>query len=221
MNITEAVNMFTYHQRAGLKARTLQSYKHLLENLQGKYADHPFDSIGPDEIYQFLESLTRDCARSTRRLRYAQLKAFFNFIIEKCTLNMRNPCQAPLLAKSFKTPKQAARKILEKEVIEEIIYNTKTPRDRLLLELQAKCGLRIGEALKIRVSDVCDRKLILREPKSDKESEVAFMPEQVAKRLHNPGKALIGRPFIPHLLFHRQSFDKEAGKKTQCFHSSP
>jgi integrase len=55
----------------------------------------------------------------------------------------------------------------------------------LILELQARCGLRIGEALKIRVSDVMDRKLVLQEPKSGKDSEVAFMPEQIAKRLHD------------------------------------
>jgi hypothetical protein len=35
----------------------------------------------------------------------------------------------------------------------------------------------------MKVSDVSDRKLILREPKSAKESEVAFMPEKIAKRL--------------------------------------
>jgi integrase len=50
--------------------------------------------------------------------------------------------------------------------------------------LQARCGLRIGELLKLKVSDVSDRKLILREPKSGKDSEVAFMPEQIANRLN-------------------------------------
>jgi integrase len=44
--------------------------------------------------------------------------------------------------------------------------------------------LRIEELLKIKVSDVSDRKLILRGPKSGKESEVAFMPEQIARRLY-------------------------------------
>jgi len=53
-----------------------------------------------------------------------------------------------------------------------------------MVELQARCGLRIGELLKINASDVSDRKLILRGPKSGSESEVAFMPEQIAKRLH-------------------------------------
>ena len=97
---------------------------------------------------------------------------------------MKNPCDAPLLSKAFKTPKQVARRILDREIVEELIYNTQTLRDRLILELQARCGLRIGEALKIKVSDVMDRKLVLNEPKSGKELEVAFMPEQIAKRLH-------------------------------------
>ena len=39
--------------------------------------------------------------------------------------------------------------------------------------------------MKIKVSDVLDRKLILRGPKSGKESEVAFMPEQIAKRVND------------------------------------
>jgi integrase len=109
----------------------------------------------------------------------------FNFLIDKCNLNMKNPCNASLLSKTFKTPKQVARRILDREIIEELIYNTQTLRDRLILELQARCGLRIGETLKIKVSDAVDRRLILKEPKSGKESEIAFMPEQIAKRLHD------------------------------------
>jgi integrase len=37
--------------------------------------------------------------------------------------------------------------------------------------------------LKIRVSDICERRILLREPKSGKEAEVAYMPEAVAKRI--------------------------------------
>ncbi len=98
---------------------------------------------------------------------------------------MRNPCNAPLLRKAFKTPKQVARRILDRETVEELIYNTKNLRDRLMVELLARCGLRIGESLKIKVSDVFDRKLVLRQPKSGKESEAASMPEQIAKRMHD------------------------------------
>ncbi len=184
MTIREAITLFGYHQKSDLKARTVQSYHPLLRMLEDRFADRSFDSIGPDEIYQFLESLTEKLSKSTRRLRYAQLKAFCNFLIEKFNLNLRNPCNAPLLAKAFKTPRPVARRILDRETVEELIYKAKDLRDRLIVELQARCGLRIGELLKIKVADVSDRKLILRGPKSGKESEVAFMPEQIARRLN-------------------------------------
>lgn len=64
-----------------------------------------------------------------------------------------------------------------------MIYNTKSVRNRLIMELQARCGLRIGEVLKLRVQDISDRKLILQNPKSRKDEETAFMPALVAKRL--------------------------------------
>jgi integrase len=185
MILKEAITLFGFHQRSNLKARTVRSYQSLLKRFEAKFGERSFDSIGSDEIFQFLETLAEDHSKSTRRLRYAQLKAFFNFLIDKCNLNMKNPCNASLLSKAFKTPKQVARRILDREIVEELIYNTQTLRDRLILELQARCGLGIGETLKIKVSDVSDRRLILKEPKSGKESELAFMPEQIAKRLHD------------------------------------
>ena len=185
MTVRDAITLFGYHQRSNLRARTIRSYQPLLQRFEVQFGERSFDSIGSDEIFQFLETLAENHSKSTRRLRYAQLKAFFNFLIDKCNLNMKNPCDASLLSKTFKTPKQVARRILDREIVEELIYNTQTLRDRLILELQARCGLRIGEALKIKVSDVMDRKLVLNEPKSGKELEVAFMPEQIAKRLHD------------------------------------
>ncbi len=57
--------------------------------------------------------------------------------------------------------------ILEKETVDEIIFRTTNPRNRLLLELMARGGMRIGEVLKLTPRDVHDRKLIIRDPKSD------------------------------------------------------
>jgi integrase/recombinase XerD len=161
----------------------IESYTLLLDRFNAIHAEKRLDDISPDEIFHFLEDLTRSLAKSTRRLRYAQLKAFYNFIIDRCSLNMRNPCNASLLSKSFKAPKQIPHKILERETVDEMIYNTTKQRDRLVLELQARCGLRIGELLKIRVTDVSDRTIILREPKSGKEAERAYMPENVSRKL--------------------------------------
>ncbi len=105
MAVKEAMTLFGYHQRSSLRARTVRSYLPLLQRFDAEFGERSFDSIGSDEIFQFLETVTGNQSRSTRRLRYAQLKAFFNFLIDKCNLNMKNPCDAPLLSKAFKTPK--------------------------------------------------------------------------------------------------------------------
>jgi integrase/recombinase XerD len=183
MTTKEAITLFNYYLQSNHKQRTIKSYSLVIGRLDAIYGQRPMDSITPEEIFHFLEDLTKDMAKSTRRLRYAQLKAFYNFIIDRCSLNMRNPCNASLLSKSFKAPKQFQRKILDREIVEEMIYNSKSQRDRLILELQARCGLRIGELLKIRVSDVSDRTVVLRDPKSGKEAEIAYMPENVSRKL--------------------------------------
>jgi integrase/recombinase XerD len=154
-----------------------------LVQFDAQHGDKVFENITPDEVYGFLENLAQNLAKSTRRLRYAQLKAFFNFVINRCDMDIKNPCNTSLLSKTFPTPKQTPRKVPDKEAIDEILYNTKNFRDRLILELQARCRLRIGESLKIKVSDISERKIVLREPKSGKEAEVAYMPEPIAKRL--------------------------------------
>jgi len=56
-------------------------------------------------------------------------------------------------------------------------------RDRLILELQGRCGLRVGEVLGLRASDVKGRTLTIRRPKLGREEESAFMPEALAARL--------------------------------------
>ena len=179
----EAITLFKYYLQSNHKPRTIESYRLLLERFEVIFAQKDLESIAPDEIFHFLETLTGNMAKSTRRLRYAQLKAFYNFIIDRCSLNMRNPCSTSLLSKSFKAPKQQPHKILDRETVDEMIYNTKRQRDRLILELQARCGLRIGELLKIKGSDVSDRTITLREPKSGKETERAYMPENVSRKL--------------------------------------
>jgi integrase len=183
MNVKEAISLFRFYQQSNHRKRTVDSYRFLLQHFDSIFSDRDIESIKADEIYHFLEQLTKTLSKSTRRLRYAQLKAFFNFIIEKCLPDLKNPCSAPLLSKTFRMPRAVPKTILEKEIVDEMIYNTKNQRNRLMLELMARCGLRIGELLGLKASDISERRLTIKTPKSGNESEIAFMPEQVAKRL--------------------------------------
>ena len=183
MIVREAVHVFQISQNNLHRKRTKDSYRYLLEHLENHFTDSQVEAITPDQIYQFLEALTEHAAKSTRRLRYAQLKAFFNFLINEKRYSMKNPCQDSIIAKAFKSPRMKQKDILSRESVDEIIYRSKKIRDRLMLELQARCGMRIGEVLNLRGTDISDRKLMIRQPKSGKDIEVAFMTESIAKRL--------------------------------------
>jgi integrase/recombinase XerD len=183
MTLREAIEMFTDHQKNSVQNKTRESYGHLFRNLEALLGNTEIDHISSQDLYQFLLLLTEGRAKSTARLRYAQLKAFFNFVIERTHTPVANPCNDSLLSKTFRAPRMKQRDIVAREVVDEIIYRCRKVRDRLILELQARCGLRIGEVLNLRVSDVNGRRLTLRQPKSGRDEESAFMPETLAGRL--------------------------------------
>lgn len=183
MTLREAIEVFKDHQKHSVREKTRESYGHLFRNLGELLGDAALGDVSSQDLYEFLLLLTEGRAKSTARLRYAQLKAFFNFVIERTHVPTNNPCNDPLLSKTFRAPRMKQREIIGREVIDEIIYRCSKARNRLILELQARCGLRIGEVLNLRASDVNGRRLTLRRPKSGREEESAFMPETVATRL--------------------------------------
>jgi len=127
--------------------------------------------------------VTKGNKQSTKKLRYSILSAFFNLIRNSVDPDFQNPCDAVILRKLFKNPKPRAWKILEKEVVDEMIFRTEKPRNRVMLELMARGGMRVGEVLNLRPKDIEDRKTLIRSPKSGKEAEVVFIPQKVANRL--------------------------------------
>jgi integrase len=131
----------------------------------------------------FLTRLTEGSKQSTKRNRYSCLKAFFNYIRNTIDFEIPNPCDTPILRKIFRASRPEQWKIIEKDLIDGIIFRTANPRNKLMMELMAKGGMRIGEVLKIRPIDVQGRKITLPDPKSGKESEVVFIPQKVADRL--------------------------------------
>ncbi|MDA8171384.1 MAG: site-specific integrase [Nitrospiraceae bacterium] len=183
MTIQKAIELFKNHQKSTVKKSTLKSYGKFLDKFEKRFAKHDILSVSADDISNFLEECTESLNKSTRHLRYAQIKALFNYVIEANDLNIKNPCDGTLLSKTYRNVCHRPRKILDKETVDELIFNSRSVRDRLILELQARCGLRIGEVLNLRASDISGRKIIIEEPKSGRDAEVAFMPEHIATRL--------------------------------------
>ena len=147
------------------------------------FPDRELESITAEEILLFLNQINPAANQTTKRLRYSLIKAFYNFCKNTLDETIANPCATSMLKKMFRDRRGVEWTILEKEVIDEIIFKTENHRDRLILELMARGGMRISEVLKLTARDVEDRKLILHNPKSGKEVEVVYIPQKVASRL--------------------------------------
>jgi integrase/recombinase XerD len=95
-----------------------------------------------------------------------------------------------MLRKIFKDYRPIPWKIVEKETVDEIIFRTQDQRNRLILELMARGGMRIREVLKLTPSDINGGRISIQAPKSGRETGVAFVPQKLAHRL---GEYIRGR----------------------------
>jgi hypothetical protein len=73
------------------------------------------EAISVEDIHQFLLIGTDGRARSSARLRYAQVKAFFNFMVENGKI-ASNRCDDTVLRKSFRAPRGKDRDIVPREI---------------------------------------------------------------------------------------------------------
>ena len=154
-----------------------------MSKFEDQFPFRDVESITPDEILTFLTETVEGQKQSTKHFKYTLLQTFFNFIRNNVKPDIQNPCDTSILKKTFRDAKGQQWKILEKDIVDEIIFKTENTRDRLMLELMGRGGMRIGEVLKLRAKDVDDRRLFLRSPKSGRQSEVVFIPKKVADRL--------------------------------------
>lgn len=165
------------------KKNTLRNYELLFAKFWKEFDEREVESITAEETLSFLNRYTEGTKQSTRRLRYALLSSFFNFLRNSINPDIQNPCDKPILKNLFKHPKPIRWKILEKDMVDEIIFRAINPRNRLMLDLMARGGMRVGEVLKLRAKDIVGRKLILSEPKSGKPADAVFITQKVPDRL--------------------------------------
>ena len=184
MKLNQAISEYLNYHRTNSKGTTMRTYAPLFKLFGGYFNDRDVESIRPDEIQQFMESTTTKCCQNTKGMRLRMLKTYFNFCINILCIDLKNPCSTPLLKKTYQIKRLIPKSIISKEALDEIIYRTESERDRLLLEIQSRSGLRVGEALKLCPADIDGRKITIRMPKSRKPFEYAFLPTPLAERLN-------------------------------------
>jgi integrase len=183
MKVSKAKDCFFEYHKVNSKKNTLRNYELILSKFCEQYAERELEALTTEDILSFLTKFTQGNKQSTKKLRFSLLSSFFNFIKNSIDPTIQNPCDTPILRKLFKEPKLAPWDILEKEIVDEMVFRTVNPRNRLMLELMARGGMRIGEVLKLTPVVIQERKIVIIDPKSGKETEIVFIPQKVADRL--------------------------------------
>ena len=131
----------------------------------------------------FLLSLTKDNKQATKRNRYSVLASFYNFSINTGLPALTNPCNTAVIKKIFKRPHAIQWNIVDKETVDEIIFRTMNTRNRIMLELMARGGMRVGEVLNLTPVDIQERSLAIQNPKSGRVGEIVYVPRKILVRL--------------------------------------
>jgi integrase/recombinase XerD len=183
MRVSEAAKLWQEYHKCHSKENSIRAYKLILNQLCEEFGNENLGEITTEMTLSFLNRITEGKRQQTKKTRYSHLLAFFNFIKNHIDQDFRNPCDTPMLKKLFRARPSYNWNIIEKETVDEVIFRTSMPRNRLMLELMARGGMRISEVLKLTPLDIHDRRLTLKDPKSGREQEFIFIPQRLADRL--------------------------------------
>ena len=163
----------------------MKTCEFVLSRFTVQFGKRDLGSISREEVLAFLVSLTKNNKQATKRNRYSVLSSFYNFTIDTALPVLSNPCDTAVIKKIFKRPQPIQWQIVDKEVVDEIIFRTMNIRNRLMLELMARGGMRIGEVLNLKPCDIQERTLTIQNPKSGRTGEVVYVPRKILVRLND------------------------------------
>jgi len=102
------------------KKNTVRAYRWVIKRLCNDFGGEELSEISPDKILQFFNTITEGCRPRTKRVRFAHLSSFFNFL-----KNNRDPKSGKEQEVVFIPPKVADR------LREYARQNCKNPNDRI------------------------------------------------------------------------------------------
>ena len=183
MKVKKAIRHHLEYHNANSQKNTCRCVEFVLRKFDNQFGERTLDSISEEDVLSFLTKLTHNRKQTTKRNRYSVLSSFYNFTIGTSQPDLKNPCYNSVIKKIFRQPPPVQSRILDKDTVDEIIFRTMRVRNRIMLELMARAGMRISEVLNLTPTDIDERKLILQKPKSGRRGEVVYITGKLHRRL--------------------------------------
>ena len=149
MKVSNAAKLYLEYHKSHSRETSVRAYMLVISKFCEEFGAESLEDITIERVLPFLNRITEGKKRQTKKTRYSHLLAFFNFIKNNLDPEFKNPCDTPMLKKLFRTKPSYHWNIVEKETVDEIIFRASKSRNRLIMELMARGGMRISEVLKL------------------------------------------------------------------------
>lgn len=190
MNTTITVDIgvkayMSYH-KAHSRPNTIRAFSFTLSRFLDLFSGADITAIPEADVSIFLEVVTDGLAQSTKSNRAGHLSAFFNFAKDTFSLDFTNPCSKGIIKKLYKQPRHTPPELLDKEIVDEIIYRAQG-RERMMLELMGRTAMRVSEVMSMRPRDlnVDASTIAIEQPKSGRYGEVVYLPQRMMRRMND------------------------------------
>jgi site-specific recombinase XerD len=80
MKVSKASKIWLDYHHTNSKQNTYRSYSVVMGKFCAVFGDHQLSDLTTGNIMDFLNQVTDGCKQQTKRIRFAHLAAFFNFI---------------------------------------------------------------------------------------------------------------------------------------------
>jgi len=188
--VTEAIEKYLVSMRLSAKESTLRERRHGLKRFRDACGERPLQRITPEDIEA---SLNRELKPSTLFLRVSEIRSFLRWCLKRKMIR-ENPADHVTIKKP--TPSAMPLTSAEVAVVMRVIPKAiKGPRARMmavLTEFILATGLRISDALSVRLDMIKDGYLLIRLTKTGTQVRLKIQDEL---RMKLEGIAKNGKPF--------------------------
>ncbi len=149
---------------------TAKTYINFFEHFINYYSDKPLESIDENDIRNYIQFLVQQ-GRSHSYLNQAVNSIKFYYEVVKGMPNRFYSIERP-------RPEQKLPKVISKEEVAEMITKTGNLKHRCIISLLYSAGLRRGELLNLKISDIDGKRMLIliREAKGNRDRVTLLSP---------------------------------------------
>jgi len=171
----------------GMTEETVRVYRSCLRIFLA-FMKVPLQKVTREDLREFLRHLREDRKNSQKRIEnyFSALSSFYNYLLYENIIDTNPvlPVRKRYVRRYKAQESEAVRKLISIEEMSMLINSTLSIRDRAVITLLAKAGIRRGELLSIDLDDInWQEQSITLKPKAKRSNRIVFFDDECARVL--------------------------------------